>query len=262
MDSYLPADNRASTTLTVLLEPFMTPLFASENIKDIVRALTNHLPFGIAHEAELRMRMNRAITEITARKQLVAEIVRNLIIMNVCRGSPFVTNENEGRQFYYMKEEIVRWYESNPTIVEYFSVLPQETITIEVSKNNIVKTSNLTLGQDQMIGIAYALNGLKDHHIQLKSSITGEPVAVSDIADHALVYRLPITLATEEIKRPYRVDILQATGAFLTTHFITPEFMQGVLSVAYWAQLPNNGKDTLWKDLYQFTRDGLIPLEF
>lgn len=262
MDSYLPADNRASTTLTVLLQPFMTPLFASENVKDIVRALTNHLPLGIAHEAELRMRMNRAITKIGDRKELVAEIVRNLIVMSVCRGFPFVTCENEGRQFYYMKEDIIRWYESNPTIIQYFGVLPQETITIEVSNNNMVKTSNLTLGQDQMIGIAYALNGLKDHNIKLRSSITGQLVAVSDIAEHALVYRLPITLATEEIKRPYRVDIIQANGTFLTTHFITPEFMQGVLSVSYWSHLPNNGKNTLWKDLYQFTREGLIPLEF
>lgn len=262
MDSYLPADNRASATLTLFLEPFMTSLSTAENIKDIVRTLTNHLPPGIAHEAELRMRMNRAITEITARKELVAKIVRNMIIMSVCRNLLSVSYGSEGRQFYYMKEDIIRWYESNPTNVQYFATPPQETITIEVSKNDIIKTSNLTLGEDQMIGIAYGLNGLKDHNIQLESSITGTPVAVSDIAEHALVYRLPITLATEEIKRPYRVDILQTTGAFLTTHFVTPEFMQGVLSVAYWAQLPNNGKDKLWKDLYQFTREGLIPLEF
>lgn len=262
MNNYLPIDNRANTTLNLLLEPFMNSLSAAQNVKDIVETLTTYLPPGIAHGAELRMRMNRAIKDTIAQKQLVDEIVRNMIIMDICRGLPSVSYENDERHFYYMREDIIRWYESNSSNVPYFATPSEETITIEVKKNDIVKTSKLTLGEDQMIGIAYALNGLNNNNIQLQSSITGGPVAISDIVNHTLVYRLPITLATEEIKRPYRVDILDTTGVFLTTHFVTPEFMQGVLSVAYWSQLPNNGKDILWKNLYQFTREGLIPLNF
>ena len=74
MNNYLPIDDRANTTFNLLLEPFMNSLSAAQNVKDIVETLTTYLPSGMAHGAELRMRMNRTIKEIMARKQLVDEI--------------------------------------------------------------------------------------------------------------------------------------------------------------------------------------------
>lgn len=93
------------------------------------------------------------------------------------------------------------------------------------------------------------------------SSITKNIVSVSDIVEHTLIYRQPINLATEEIKRPYQVDVLQPNNTFLKVHFATPEFMQGIISVAYWKGFPDKGEEIIWKNLCQFTKEGHIPLK-
>ena len=265
MHIYLPADDRASRTVSLILEPFMASLSAAENIRDVTGAITNHLPVGFAHEAELRMMIDRTDTEFTARKFLVSDIVRNIIVTSVCRGFPVAICENGESRGYYMREDVVAWYESCPKNSNYFASPLEEIITVEISKDTVVNTSHLTLNKDQMIGISYSLRGLYNsgnYDIRIISSITDAPVSVSDISHHALSYRLPIALATEEIKRPYRVDILESSGVFITVHFTTPDFMQGVLSVARWSGFLKNGKNILWKNLCQFTRDGLIPLKF
>jgi len=271
---YLPVDDRAEFTLNTLFKPFIDDILLCENIKEIIRVIITHLPFGIAYETELRIRMRRDIINIPAQKHLVITILRNIILADICQNLVSIIHNDE-KDIFYMKEDIVRWYKTNPIYIQYFPIPPSEIITIEITKNNITKTSKynaviiqdpsnleLTLTEEQIMGIAYAINAIKNNNIKLLSSITNGPISVSDIVEHSLIYRLPIILATEELKRPYRVDILQIDNSFLTVHFTTPEFMQGILSVANWCELSDNGKNILWKNLYQFTREGLLPLDF
>lgn len=262
MDSYLPSDSRAQITLDRFIQPLLTDLYASNNITEVVKAIVTNLPYGIAYDTELRMRFNLAITDIRERQVQVDNIARAMILLRVCDNLPAILDADENRIYYYMREDIIRWYNSDPINIDFFAVPDVEIITIEIHNDNETKTSNITLNEDQIIGIAYGLDALHDNHVTLRSSITNAVVAVSDIVQHALIYRLPITLATEELKRPFRVDILQADDIYLTIHFINPEFMQGVLSIAQWYHLPNNGKNFLWENLFQFTREALIELVF
>ena len=260
MDKYLPADSRAQVTLEHLLSPLTTSLNVSNSTNEIAKALIKHLPPGIAHAVELRWQMNRSPTVIETMKVEVRQIVLNSMGMYVTKDLPAEHDSEDNRKFYYMREDVIRWYHSSPTNRDYFQIPVEEVVTIEFKDNNDILSISLT--EDQMIGICYGINGLGDKLVTLKSSITNGLVSVADVTKHALIYRIPITLATERLKRPYQVDVLQSDGTFLTIYFVNPEFMQGIVSVANWYQLENQGKDLLWKNLYQLTREELVALEF
>lgn len=263
MDNHLPADSRASVTLDNLIVPFTAALNAATKLQEIIQAINTHLPPGVSYNTELRLRFNRGIAnDVNLSKRLVSEIVRRVIGFYVSQNLPAMYDAEGVRHFYFMREDIIRWHQSEPLYANYFQAPQQEIITIEVRYDNDIRTSTMPLSEDQMVGIAYGLNGLKDNRVTLRSNITNNIVNISDISNHALIYRIPLTLATEKLKRPYQVDVLQPDGTFLTIQFINAEFMQGILSVVKWYRLPNQGKNVLWKNLAQFTREGMIPLEF
>lgn len=263
MNTYAAADNRATTTLYHMIQPYSDAVTASTTLNEIVRAINQHLPPGLAYNTELRLRIFRVHNhDFITQKLRALEITKEIIEIETSRDLPAIVDRDDNKFYYYLREDLVNWFKSSPTNAEYLQTPPDEVITIQINYGDRVKTSALTLNQDQMIGIAYGLYGLNDGRVTLRSSITNAPVSINDIAEHALIYRLPIELATEKIKRPYSVDILTPNKTFMTVHFQSPEFMQGVLSVAQWYHLPNQGKDYLWRNLSQFTREGIIPLTF
>ncbi|CAH6419319.1 Hypothetical protein HVR_LOCUS522 [uncultured virus] len=263
MDNYLPADSRARVTLDQLLTPLINAINNSISIRNITQALVDRLPPGISYQSELRMRMMRGLVMNDILKTRVLDIVRHVILMRIGEELPSITDTEGNKIYYYMREDVIRWYRQISDDNQYFQAPLQELVTIQIRYGEIVKQSVMPLSEDQMVGIAYGLNSMKERvNVTLISSITNETVNVDDIAKHALIYRLPINLATEELKRPYRVDVLEPEGNFRTLHFANPEFMQGILSVAQWFRLPNNGRDIMWKNLFQFTRETLVPLEF
>lgn len=263
MNTYTPADDRARTTLYYMIQPYLYAVTAARSLPEIVKAINQYLPPGLARDTELRIRIFRVHNHDFVNQQLRAlDIAREIIEIETSRELPSVVDAEDNKFYYYMREGLIRWFRSSPTNAEYLQTPPEEIITIQIKYGDKVKISALRLNQDQMIGIAYGLYAFNDDRVTLHSSITNAPVSVSDIAEHALIYRLPIDLATEKLKRPYTVDILTPAKTFMRVHFQTPEFMQGILSVAQWYQLPNQGKDFLWKDLTQFTREGIVPLTF
>lgn len=255
MEDYHPLDSRARVTFNNLISNYLQAVSSASSIKDVVHAITQHLPPGVAHRTELRLKMTRGKKSLDDIKEQAITVAQDTILSRL--GDKLL-----GR--YYMREDVIRWYSENPV-----NLTPptQESITITVKYNDLSKSSTMALNEDQMIGIAYGLNSFNKNPessftVALRSSITNSEVEVDQIAAHAEVYRMPITLATEELKRPYRVDIKDSENTYVTVRFINPEFMQGVLSAAMWHQLPQQGKGTLWKNLYQFTREALVPLEF
>lgn len=248
MDQYLPVDDRAETTLELILQPYIDHLYDSDNVKDLITGIITYLPSGLAYETELRFRMKRGLTDIDDMKLLLDDIGTYIILSRVCKNLPYLLDNKGVKKYYYMRENIISWNNEH----EYFTPPPSEVITINIGSDS----SELELNQDQMVGIAYAVHNT-NNQIKLYSSVTNKEVQVDNIVKHSLIYRLPIDLATEQLKRPYRIDIGDNT-----INFTTPYFLQGVLSVASWLGLPNNGKNIIWKNLFQFTREGLIPLTF
>jgi hypothetical protein len=246
MDIYKYADQRALLTLIKILAPYHQALTDTTSIKQITQVIIKHLPPSIAHNTELRVKMIRG-QDILFKKEKTREIANDLIVSQICKELPAIYNQDGNREIYYIREDIINWYYSDPYNAKYLPPPEEENILIEIHHENNVKRSTMKLTEDQLIGIAYGLNAFADNKIILHSSIFLDPLDIKDITSHALIYKLPITLATEQLKRPFQVDILQPDTSFLTIHFITPQFMQGVLSVAQWYHLPNNGKNILWK---------------
>lgn len=262
MHAYIPADDRATVTLFRLMEPYIKAVNTSVSIKELTKAIAYHFPFQCAHLIELRLRMELIHGyNPTRAKFLAIKFAEDSIIRSVCETLQREIDSDSNFRYYYMREDIIRWFESQPWRKEQFNKPEEEVITVEISSREKIKTRTLTLTEDQMIGITYGLTSMNDDRVVLYSSITENRVSISNIANHALIYRLPIDLATEKLKRPYSVDIVKADKTFQTLHFINPEFMQGVLSVAHWYGLPYNGKDILWKNLTEFTKQGVIPLQ-
>jgi hypothetical protein len=256
MNTILPVDSRATTTLHRLLEPLFVSVNNATTKKQITDAILNHLPFGLASSLELHMAIqdrNQRFT-IDQRKEFVRNHAITLLEQAITRGTRFKT---------YMREDVVRWYNWSPHNLRYFTALDDEIITITLTYPNRVRRQQLQLSQDQLIGIAYGLHSLRNQvqpQVEVISSITNGPIEFDRIVENALVYRLPHEDATERLKRPYRVETIQSDGHVLPVYFIHPEFMQGLLSVASWYQLPNKGEGSLWQNLTQFTREGEIAL--
>jgi hypothetical protein len=111
--------------------------------------------------------------------------------MHVCEELPAVIDAEGNRTIYYMREDVVRWIiKLNDS---HFQPPTQEIITIEVKYGDITKSSTMPLSEDQMVGIAYGISAMKNNKVTLRSSATKDLVEVENIAQHSLIYRLPIT---------------------------------------------------------------------
>lgn len=261
MDQYLPVDNRAEITLNLLIQPVTEAVLKANNIKEVTQALGKHLPQQIAHQTELKIKMLRNKTFNDGYKMQVDAQIKREILNHVCENLPFIKDEEDRKVYYYMREDIINWYDKlNEKSQEFFKKPEQELISITLSLGNQSKSSTMSLSEDQLIGIVYAIKSQLDSDIKvtLKSSLTNTEIDIDKISEHALIYKVPIELATEHLKRPYHIDVVKVG----TLYFVNPEFMQGILSVAQWYKLPNNGKDVMWSNLYKFTKEGLDPLTF
>lgn len=250
-----PVDSRAAVTLNNLLTPLFEAVTTATDKKEIQRAIVTFLPFGLASSLELYMAIQDRGQRFTLeqRRSYVTNQAVNLLGQLIAKMTRFHT---------YMREDVLRWYNSNPDNRRFFLPPNDETITITLTADR-VRQQQLRLSEDQLIGIAYGLHSLANRpspQVDIISSITNAPIEFDRIVENAYVYRLPHEDATERLKRPFRVEIIQADGSMLPVYFVHAEFMQGLLSVASWYGLPNAGEGTLWMNLSQFTREGEIPL--
>jgi hypothetical protein len=263
MDQYLPADDRAEATLNELLRVFTDRIRNGATFKEAY--VGGRLPPIIAAAIELRVNMRRQL-DLAQRKEAALEIAASVLAYQICHdlNLPSHERQDDARIYYYMREDILAWIELLRPTFPHFVVIDPETITIEITHEGQVKTSQMVLSQDQIAGIAYGVAGIQvaDSSITLYSSVTQNVVDIRGLVEHALIYRLPLTLATEELKRPYRVEVLEHGDSYIRLRFVNPQFMQGLLSVAHWYNLPNQGRGSLWQHLEQFTREGVIPLGF
>lgn len=245
MTSHRPVDNRATLTLTEMLTPFFILLDNSNDKKQITKVIVTHLPFGIASTLELKLAIidrNQRLT-LTDQKSFIREQVISLLERIVTKGTGFKT---------YSREDLIRWYNSDPFYLKYFSQPSEETFTINVN----TQQQRLRLSEEQLIGIAYGLHAMKNQltpHITIISSLTKSPIEIDRIVQNEGGYHH--TMSSKNIMRPYRVDIL-SNSTFSPVYFAYPEFMQGLLSVAKWYQLPNRGEGILWQNLIANTPDG------
>lgn len=249
----LPADLRAEITLKQTLRQYLDKIENAVSSKDIVEAILHYLPPGLAHRTELRLRLYMLTnTNITAIKSQAKEITLAIIAQSISAST------------YYTREDVLLWYRDNTT--DYFIAPEDEIITITINDGNDhmpkTKAREVKLTQDQLVGIAYGLTALQSNRVQLESSLTKGTLDIVSIIKTAPLYFQTIELALDKLKRPYTVEIVDSNNFWQTIHFTNAEFMQGLASVAQWHGLSNNGKDIIWKNLTQFTREGLIPLQF
>lgn len=296
MDICEPVDDRASVTLDRMITPYLNSILDSTSVKEIISAIITHLPPSIAHGVELRFRLfimkehnfntQRLYVIELAHKLITARICKFFFDANVNLFNPMFTQNKNTRKDknnvvygdivgdprkIFSREDVIKWFRSIPDCDKYLTIPTDEIITVEVKFGDHFNSNSLILTEDQIIGIAYGLNGIGKDNIILKSSITNNIISITNIIEHSLIYKLKILLATEKLKRPYQVDILQnnnklqsgqiGNNSYITIHFSNPEFMQGLLSVARWYQLPGDGKEILWKNLCKFTPGGNIPLK-
>lgn len=248
----LPADLRAETTLRQLLNPYLDKVENATSAKEVISAIGRHLPSGLAHQTELRLRLYMLQdTKLSAIKSQAESITIDIIAKSISTLG------------YYTRENILDWYEASAVAIRYFTKPSDEIITITTGLHMAkIKSREVKLSNDQFIGIAYGLHALQSTQVQLQSSLLTTPIDVATIIKTSTTYFQPIELAVNKLKRPYTVEIINRDDTSTNVHFSNPEFMQGLLSVAVWHDLPNNGNNILWKNLTQFTREGIIPLEF
>lgn len=263
---YHPVDDRATETLHQLVKPCRDAVSAALTMAGVGRALGAHLPGMIAHNIELKLRMNRMNDNHTQLIHLALSALDSGLAKEICEGLPVEIDEQEVRWFYYTREDVLRWYEERPQKQYFVAPTMEETIDVQLLYgDHQLKMKRLILTQDQIVGISYGLVALEakyGHRIQWFSALLDRSVNERDIVRHTVIYRLPRDDATEKLKRPYSVDVLKEDETFQTIHFIHPEFMQGLVSAASWFDLPDRGKGILWKNLTQFTQEGVIELDF
>lgn len=259
------ADVRANQTLQRLLTSYDSAIEAAASIKEVTAAITKYLPPGLAYDVELRVKMfmmtNKEKSLVTW-KRVARNVAHDLVRQRVCHGLPYTRVQADRPVIEYTREDIIKWFTLDTNNTKYFTAPEDETVTVEIKYGDKTKVRSLQLTEDQMIGIVYALVGLNDPRVTLTSSITQRPVEIKKIVNATPLYYNPIDVATEKLKRPYTIEVVQPDGTFKPLHFVNPEFIQGILSVAQWYGLPNQGRDILWKNLTQFTREGVISLEF
>jgi len=244
---YIPVDSRAQITLNHLLRNYITDVNSSTCLREIVRAIIRYFPITIAYEVELCLRIKRETNLAIIRSEAI-NIAQNNIAKRVCEGLPVNNNDH----CYFMREDILRWVGQRELVNLW---LEPEIITVHCHNN--IETFSLV--DDALIGVSYAINAINDGQIILISSLTDIPIKITNIVDHAIIYRLPINLATEAMKRPYSIDIIQTDKFPLPLTFTSLNFMEGIKMVAQWYRIPNDGKNVIWKNL---CRNGSTLLEF
>jgi hypothetical protein len=252
MHKYLPVDLRARTTFNSLFIDYVALMeldeFRSiEGIAKCLKIITDHLPIGIAHKCELQFKINRYGASIKGLKNRILEIIKKSILSLICEDLHNVFDEIGDRVFYYTREDIILWYKF-AGYPKYVKAPDEEIVTIEIKYDTIVKSSNVTLTKEQLLGIIHGLYGVNDNHITLRSSIINDFIKREDMVKYT--YNLAKSVY------PYYVDILQPNGNYSTINFLTPEFMQGILSVAKWTH-----RNDIWKNLYQLIDTNRIILD-
>lgn len=257
----LPTDNRAYDTLKSILKFYIDEISKCGTIKELIKIISSKLPYNLAYITELKLKVySRTHKSFELQKIYVLQLVEELVEEEICTNLLYIVEENR-RIYYYTRENVINWFNSHDSYKTYFNNPSDEIITIESMYENklYIFTHNLT--NDELIGICYGLNGIPSHELQLKSSVTNNKnIVIENIVEHSLVYRVEIQLATERLKRPYQIDVIQKDKQWLTLYFKDSEFMKGIITVSRWFNLPDMGKNVLWKNLCQYTNNGLIPL--
>lgn len=156
---------------------------------------------------------------------------------------------------YISREDVIEVLNNHPDLRRGLAIVPAEEITVDIKK---IGNFQLQLNRDQLIGISsgiYVLPGDIRNMIIMHSSLTNEKIDIENIVDKAKIYQEIPELATEELKRPYRVMIGDRVFRFKNV-----EFMQGVLSVGMWFKVKDKGRGKIWDHLEEVTKDGIIPL--
>lgn len=261
MNLYQPADDRAEETLKYLLATLWSALQAAQTQRDVGGMLSAALPFGLAHNTELQLRLEFPFgTEIEKLRTGAYTFAYKAIANSIAKDLPAIL-VLRNHIHYFTREDVIRWMRNSPIYKDVY--VPPEIITISVT--GFPNSSQMELNEDQMNGLAFAIEGTEQARRPiLMSSVTERPVDTAAIVAHSPIYVIEPPLATDKLRRPYRIDIRQADRTFKTIYFDDPDFMQGVLSVISWQSppLPNNGKGSLWENLQEFTRDGYVNLTF
>jgi hypothetical protein len=249
MWNYEPVDDRAQYSLDYILSNLQTFLDTCSNKHEIMAVLNETLPSHLAHTIELRMRITDSGTTLNnAAYFFVEDYIRESVSVHI---SP------KNDTAYFTHEDIVDWWQSTGQQLGQVLLPPQEE-TITISVKHLPHAHELTLTHDQMNGIAFALLSLECDEVTLTSSITSQPILCRNITDRAILYLTPPT----RLERQYRVQIKQNSQHYRQLYFSHPQFMQGILSVAAWLNLPNQGHNTLWRNLEEETTEGIRPLTF
>lgn len=249
MWNYEPVDDRAQYSLDHILSELQTFLDACSNKTEIMAVITETLPSHLAHTIELRMRITDSGTTLNnAAYFFVEDYIRESVSVHI---SP------QNDTAYFTHEDIVSWWQARGQQLGQVLLPPlQETITIRV--DDLPHTHELALTYDQMNGIAFALLSVDSDKVTLTSSITSQPISCRNITDRATLYITP----PHRLERQYRVQIKQNSQHYRQLYFSHPQFMQGILSVAAWLNLPHQGLNTLWRNLEEETAQGIRPLTF
>ena len=251
-----PVDDRADRALRVLLQPFNTTVDKVGSYPDIIKTMNDLLPNSVARDAEI-MLVRKGKANLVIKQRHAREIVRDIIRMRICNG--LVTLEN---QCYFSRQDIADWINNNPGYDTKLQVPPPEEfkVTVEGVSNTMIIT------EPQLVGICYGLdsNAVNAAGILINvTTVIGQfDVEYTKIVDNSLVYNIAPDLATEEFKRPYRVEVNNADNQFHPARFDDPEFLQGLISIPHWAELPNDGNGSLWRNLQEFTREGWTDITY
>jgi hypothetical protein len=263
---YDAVDDRAKETLHQIVKPCRDAVLTANTLPELGKVIKQYLPSMIAYNVELQLRIDRMNDHHTGLHVLAFMTIDSILGREICQGLPVEIDENGTRWVYYTREDIIRWYQERTRKDYFVAPITEEIIDVQLLYgDHQLKMKRLTLTQDQVVGIAYGLDVLETkygHHVQWFSSITGRALNEHSIVNHTLIYRLPRDDATDKLKRPYTVEVLKSDDTFQTLHFVHPEFMQGLVSAAMWFNLPDRGKGVLWRNLTQFTREGVVALDF
>lgn len=247
-------DSRAVETLRELTFPFFFAVQKALDHRHLIRAILNNLPYGMASVLELKLVLQNRREDwgLNPEKAWLTQAAAEVIQSAITAETPFKS---------ISREAVVDWYFRKPDHQKYL-IAPREEI-FEVTLPDANETMVLT--EEQLMGLIYGLYAMgitdmkSDSPVMITSNITNEPVEIQRLIDNATAYQRPIELATERLRRPYHVDLIMADGV-LPLYFQTPQFMQGLISVAAWYGLEDRGRDILWTDLTRFSREGDVPL--
>lgn len=250
---YLPVDNRAEITINNILSNLFDKISKAKKIRDIGNILLENLPIGIAYESELILNISRNVESLENKKKLIKTIIYQSIAKRARR---------DNSSLYFSREDINKWYKASDIDKNFFPQPTSEIIKVDFIKNSIKTKFDLSIDEDQLVGISYGIIAIgESQNIRLISSITSDIINIYEIVSRYSLYRKEPKSPIERLKKPYQVEILDQNYLFVTTYFDRIEFMQGVISPSSWLGIAHNGENLAWKFFYRFTQEGLIETQ-